>query len=131
MSRNSSQKRRLKEARRKTRMKRKLARRGAEQHKAKSTHDMKGKNMSHEKSDEQVDAMVKLHRMLNNLAITKVGDGFINATTSAMRKQMEDGYRLAFPAFMGHGELLRCVALLARANDSCRVSEYLPRVLSV
>jgi hypothetical protein len=61
---------------------------------------------------------VKLHRMLNKLAETKVGDSFIGAITSAMLEQMEDGYRLAFPIFVDpHKLILQCVALLARAND--------------
>jgi hypothetical protein len=55
--------------------------------------------------------------MLNKLAETEVGDGLINSMVSALMKQMEGGYRLAFPVVKGHRRILRCVALLAPASD--------------
>ncbi len=61
--------------------------------------------------------MVKIHRMWNKLAETKVGNDFSGATISALLKQMEDGYRVAFPIFMDQGQVIHCVALLALAND--------------
>ena len=74
-------------------------------------------NMSNYELDGQADAVVKLHRMLNALAQAEVGDDVMETMVSALMKQMEDGYRLAFPILAGSGRVLLCVALLARAND--------------
>jgi hypothetical protein len=59
----------------------------------------------------------KLHRLVNRLAEAKGGERFINALTSALLGQIEDGYRLTFPVLMGDDGPMRCVALLALTSD--------------
>jgi hypothetical protein len=88
-------------------------------HGVKGVQEAEGENLlSNQKPDSQVGPTVSLHRMLNRLAMTEVGDAFINGIASALLEQMEDGYRFVVPlSIRPGGQVLRCVALLALVND--------------
>jgi len=61
--------------------------------------------------------MIRLHRLLNKAAESKIESDLLEAMIFALLDQMEDGYRLAFPEVTGGEQVLRCVALLALASD--------------
>ena len=81
-------KRRKDEARHKAWMEKKLARNLIVPDMAALAEDVEGENMVQEKSHEQAATPVRLYRMLNRLAETKMGDDFISALASAMLEQM-------------------------------------------
>ena len=110
-------KRQKEKARRKARMKKKLRRNVIVPEIITSAGGTTGHATLNQNTNEQVKATVKLHRLLNRLAASSAEDAFINAMVLAMLRQMVGGYRLAFPIIESQGVMLRCVALLAQAND--------------
>ena len=72
---------------------------------------------SNKPSEEKTHEMVKLHRFINAVVKNNIENGFINNLVTALLNEMEDGYRVVFPALQNKGRVVQCVALLALAHD--------------